>query len=118
MKRALLAVLLLGSAVGAAPALAHGGIVETSIQDRQSLAAAPASFDVTFEHASAITSLTLLTADKAPIALEFRPSKAMTTRHSVPLPKLAPGSYTLAWKSLAKDGHVMPGAVSFTVAGD
>lgn len=117
MKASILAVLLLASGLTAAPALALGDMVETSIRDRDSFAAAPAVFKVTFQHESAITSLMLMTADNRQIALSFKPSKTMATEFSIPLPQLAKGVYTLAWKSVAKDGHAMPGAVRFTVTG-
>ena len=116
MKR-LLPVLLAAALMGAAPAFAHGGMIETSIHDNAKLAEAPEDFKVTFQHESAITSMMLMTADKKPIALGFKPSKDLGKEFSVPLPKLAAGSYILSWKSMAKDGHAMPGAVRFTVTG-
>src|SRR6185436_8342510 len=116
MKR-LLPVLLAAALMSAAPAFAHGGMIETSIHDNAKLAHAPADFKVTFEHESAITSMMLMTADKKPMALGFKPSKALGKEFSIPLPNLPAGSYVLSWKSMAKDGHAMPGAVRFTVPG-
>ena len=117
MKNKLLTLMLAATLLGASPALAHGGMMETSIHDKASLAQAPAEFKVTFQHESAFTSLMLMTADKTMIAIDFKPSKAMGTEFRIPLPALAKGSYTLSWKSMAKDGHAMPGAVRFTVTG-
>lgn len=117
MKARILAALLLGASLSAAPAFAHGGMVETSIHDKETFAKAPETFKVTFEHESAITSLMLMSADNKHVAVDFKPSKTMATEFNVPLPQLAKGTYTLSWKSLAKDGHAMPGAVRFTVTG-
>ena len=117
MKSRIIATLLAAAALGAAPAFAHGGMMETSIHDNASFAQAPAEFKVEFEHESAITNLMLMTADKKMIALDFKPSKTMGKDYTIPLPTLAAGSYTLSWKSMAKDGHAMPGAVRFTVTG-
>ena len=117
MKARLLATLLAAATLSAAPAFAHGGMMETSIHDNASFAQAPAEFKVEFEHESAITNLMLITADKKMIALDFKPSKTMGKDYTIPLPTLATGSYTLSWKSMAKDGHAMPGAVRFTVTG-
>jgi methionine-rich copper-binding protein CopC len=117
MKARILAAVLLGASLSAAPAFAHGGMIETSIHDKDSFAAAPASFQVTFQHESAITSLMLMTADKQHVAVNFKPSKTMAKEFTIPLPTLGKGAYTLSWKSLAKDGHAMPGAVRFTVTG-
>jgi len=117
MKARLLATLLAAAALSAAPAFAHGGMMETSIHDKASFAQAPADFKVTFEHESAITSIMLMTVDKTMFALDFKPSKTLGKDFTVPLPKLPAGSYILSWKSMAKDGHAMPGAVRFTVTG-
>ena len=117
MKARLLATLLAVAALGAAPAFAHGGMVETSIENNASFAQAPAEFKVEFEHESAITNVMLMTADNKMIALDFKPSKAMGKDYTIALPTLAAGGYTLSWKSMAKDGHAMPGAVRFTVTG-
>lgn len=117
MKARILAAILLGASLSAAPAFAHGGMVETSIHDGATLTGAPTTFTVSFQHDSAITSLMLMDADKKIYAVDFKPSKAMGKEYKIPLPQLAKGSYTLSWKSLAKDGHAMPGAVRFTVTG-
>ena len=117
MKNKLLTAILTAALLGASPAFAHGGMVETSIHDNARLAAAPADFKVTFEHESAITSIMLMTADNKHIALDFKPSKTLGKEFVVPLPKLEKGSYTLSLKSMAKDGHAMPGAVRFAVTG-
>lgn len=117
MRKPLLATLLAVSLLSAVPAFAHGGMVETSIHDTAKFAKAPADFKVTFEHESAITSMMLMTADKKMLPLSFKPSKTLGKEFTIPLPKLAAGKYTLSWKSMAKDGHAMPGAVRFTVTG-
>lgn len=117
MKARILAALLLGAGLAASPAVAHGGKTETSIHDKDSFATAPSTFNVTFQHESAITSVTLMTGDNKNIAIGFKPSKTMAKEFSIPLPPLAKGAYTLSWKSLAKDGHAMPGEVHFTVTG-
>lgn len=117
MKARLFATFLAAAALSAAPAFAHGGMVETSIHDNARFAQAPADFKVTFEYESAITSIMLMTADKKMLALNFKPSKTLGKDFTIPLPKLPAGSYTLSWKSMAKDGHAMPGAVKFTVIG-
>ena len=117
MKNRLLILMMTAALLGASPALARGGMMETSIHDKASLSQAPAEFKVTFQHESAITSLMLMTADKKMIAVNFKPSKTLGKEFTIPLPKLDKGDYTLSWKSMAKDGHAMPGAVRFTVTG-
>ncbi|HWA21939.1 MAG TPA: copper resistance CopC family protein [Caulobacterales bacterium] len=115
--KAPLAALILGASLLAGPAFAHGGMVETSIHDQQKFAAAPTSVKVNFEHESAITSVTLMTAAKKQIAVDFKPTKDMGKEYTIPLPQLGKGAYILSYKSVSKDGHAMSGAVSFTVTG-
>src|SRR5690348_5246879 len=110
MKVHILAAALLGASLTVAPAFAHGGMVETSIHDKDKFAKAPATFNVSFEHDSAITSLMLMDGANKHVAMDFKPSKTMAKDFSIPLPQLPKGTYTLSWKSLAKDGHAMPGA--------
>lgn len=117
MKARPFATLILGIGLFASPALAHGGMVETSIHNQAKFAVAPPSLKVTFEHDSAITSVTLMTAAKKQIAVDFKPSKEMSKAYTIPLPQLAKGAYIFSWKSVAKDGHAMPGAIRFTVTG-
>lgn len=117
MKAPLFSALVLACGLIAVPAFAHGGMVETSIHDQAKLAAAPPSLTVTFEHDSAITSVSLMTAEKKPLAIAFKPSKDFAKEYTIPLPQLSKGSYVLSWKSVAKDGHAMPGAIRFTVTG-
>ncbi|MGH6950978.1 MAG: copper resistance protein CopC [Vitreimonas sp.] len=40
----------------------------------------------------------------------------MAARHTIALPRLSAGQYTLAWRTIAGDGHAMSGAVHFTIA--
>lgn len=117
MRNQLLMAALVAALLGASPAFAHGGMMETSIHDNASFTQAPAEFKVSFEKESAITNVMLMTADNKMIAVEFKPSKAPGKEFTIPLPKLAKGAYTLSWKSMGKDGHAMPGAVRFTVTG-
>ena len=37
---------------------------------------------------------------------------------SVPLPQLTPGTYTVSWRAVSDDGHVMPGTLHFTLGAD
>jgi hypothetical protein len=37
---------------------------------------------------------------------------------SIPPPPLTPGTYSVSWRVVSDDGHVMAGALHFTLAGD
>lgn len=118
MKRLLLALVAISlPLVAASPAIAHTAVRETSITDNSTLAAAPENFTVTFSAATGLANVTLTNAAGRVIALDYTPPRAMATTFTIPLPTLAPGAYTISWRTMAHDGHVMPGAIHFTVAG-
>lgn len=118
MKRLLLAIVTISlPIVAVSPALAHTAVRETSITDNATLSAPPANFTVTFSAATGLANVTLTNAAGREIALDYAPPHTTATTFTIPLPTLAPGAYTLSWRTMAHDGHVMPGAVHFTVAG-
>jgi len=79
-----------------------------------SVGKAPEQIVLTFSEAARITALTLQHEDEAPRKLTPLPAE-MATRLTIPLPKLSPGRYTLSWRVVSDDGHVVPGALHFTV---
>jgi hypothetical protein len=62
----------------------------------------------------ALTRVSLVEGRQRRTALEISKESVMD-RIIVPLPPLAPGVYTLAYKVLAIDGHVTKGLIQFTV---
>ncbi len=103
--------------LAATPALAHTSVRDMSIADNASLASAPESFTVVFSRAVGLASVVLTNAAGQTIPLAFTPPQDMAASHTIPLPALQPGSYTLSWRTIAPDGHAMPGAVHFTLTG-
>jgi methionine-rich copper-binding protein CopC len=79
-----------------------------------SVGAAPEHIVLTFSEAARITVMTLQREGEEPRKLAPLPAE-MATRVSVPLPKLSPGKYTLSWRVVGEDGHVVPGALHFTI---
>lgn len=118
MKRLLLAlVAALLPIAAASPAMAHTTVRETSIADNATLSAPPTSFTVTFSTATGLANVTLTNAAGREIALDYAPPRAMATSFTVPLPALARGAYAISWRTMAHDGHIMAGAIHFTVTG-
>ncbi len=118
MKRLLLAlVAILLPIAAASPALAHTAVRETSIPDNATLSAPPSNFTVRFSASTGLANVTLTNAAGREIALDYTPPHAMATTFTIQLPTLAPGAYMISWRTMARDGHVMPGAIHFTVTG-
>jgi methionine-rich copper-binding protein CopC len=75
---------------------------------------APQQVVLTFSEAGRITSMTLQREGEEPHKLTPLPAE-VAARITVPLPKLSPGKYTLSWRAVGDDGHIVPGALHFTV---
>jgi hypothetical protein len=73
------------------------------------------SLSLTFTKAVRLMTLKLIGKD-VDLALEVDRSAPASRSFSVPLPTVAPGAYEVNWTATARDGHVMTGAFSFTVA--
>ena len=74
----------------------------------------PERFSVTFPHAMILKTVTLTAEGQAPVEVTV-PTAPTAATVSVPLPRLAPGTYTAAWTAEGPDGHKMSGSVSFMV---
>lgn len=75
---------------------------------------APEHIVLSFSEAARITAMTLQRESEEPRKITPLPAQA-AARITVPLPKLSPGKYTLSWRAVGDDGHVVPGALHFTV---
>jgi methionine-rich copper-binding protein CopC len=111
-----LAALIAISANGPA-AFAHTRVYKTSIADNASIAVSPRSFAIEFEAKTAIASVSLTTAAGKAVPLTYTPPRDKAASFTIPLPVLSAGAYTLTWRAIGSDGHVMPGAVHFTITG-
>ena len=117
MKRLSLALATAAALMAATPALAHTAVRETNIAENATLARAPANFTVVFSGPTGLANVTLTDAAGSAVPLNYTPPRAMASSFAIPLPALAPGAYTLAWRTIAHDGHAMPGAIHFTISG-
>jgi methionine-rich copper-binding protein CopC len=120
MKRnRIMAAAIAAIAVLAAPpaALAHTNVHKTSIADNARLTAPPASFTVEFKGKTGLAKAALTDASGKVIPLAYKPPAGMAASFTIPLPALPAGKYTLSWRTISSDGHAMPGAVHFTIAG-
>jgi methionine-rich copper-binding protein CopC len=114
------AVLALVLGVPVAPALAHAALVKTEPPRRALLAKAPAEVRLWFneEIESAYASLVVLDPGKHPVT-EVTPHLAPGDQKSLvlPLPELTPGKYSVTFRVLSLDGHVIQSSFDFTVQG-
>jgi copper resistance protein C len=106
--------------VHAAPALAHSMLIKAEPPRRAVLAKAPTQVQLWFneEIEGDYASLVVLDAEKHPVT-EIKPQLAPDDRKSIvlPLPELTPGKYSVKFRVLSVDGHVVESYFDFTVMG-
>ena len=121
LKRAAVgALMVMAMCVHAAPALAHSMLVKAEPPRRAVLAKAPTQVRLWFneEIESAYASLVVLDTGKNPVT-EVKPQLAPDDQKSIvlPLPELTPGKYSVKFRVLSVDGHVVESYFDFTVKG-
>ena len=116
MKRFAAAIAMTVAMIAATPVLAHTTVRETSIAENATLATAPATFKIVFSGATGLAHVTLTDSTGRPVVLNYTPPRKMATSFAIPLPTLSPGAYTLSWRTIAHDGHAMPGEIHFTIS--
>ncbi len=104
------------AATAAVPAMAHVAVASTSIAQNATLTVAPETFTVSFSGKTVLATVALEKTGADRIPLTYAPSRAPAASFTIPLPKLSAGHYTLTWRTMSSDGHVVTGAVKFSVA--
>lgn len=117
MKRLVMAISAAALITLTTPAFAHTSVRETNIAENAVLARAPATFTIVFSGPTGLANITLTDSAGRAVALNYTPPRQMASAFAIPLPALTPGAYTLTWRTIAHDGHAMPGAVHFTISG-
>jgi copper transport protein len=96
-------------------ASAHTSAQSISIADGAKLQTAPETVTITFKHTARFGSVRLETIGGERVPVSYTPPSAAATTFTIPFPPLRPDSYRVTWRVIATDGHVMTGAVAFTV---
>ncbi len=104
--------------VHAAPVLAHAQLVKAEPARRAALDKAPTQVRLWFneEIEGAYTSLSVLGANKKPVT-DAKPKVVPDDPKSVvlPLPDLKPGKYTVKFRVLSVDGHIVDESFNYKV---
>lgn len=120
-RRTLLGFLLgaVGTAIRPSPVRAHAALVRSSPARRATLGRSPARVQLWFSERlePAYSSVSVWTADGRRVdAGDARVEPEDPTQLSVGLPALAPGRYTVRFRVLSVDGHIVESTLPFTVA--
>lgn len=96
--------------------LAHSTTASTTPANGAVLKAAPAEFMLMFNAASKVTKLTLQKKGDAE-EQKLGPLSGDATQHfAIAAPKLGPGEYTLRYRTVSTDNHIMSGTVKFSIS--
>lgn len=102
-------------------ALAHSMLVKAEPPRRAVLTKSPTHVRLWFNEKieGDYASLVVLDAQKQPIT-DVKPTLALDDQKSIvlPLPELAPGKYSVKFRVLSVDGHVVESTFDFTIKGD
>jgi methionine-rich copper-binding protein CopC len=96
---------------------AHAHLQKSSPADNSVITAPPANLVLNFSEAARLTALSIQKGSEPEQKLKSLPTTA-AVQISVALPQLTPGTYSVSWRVLSDDGHVMSGALHFTLAAD
>jgi methionine-rich copper-binding protein CopC len=95
-------------------AFAHAILVKADPANGSTVKAAPTKFVLTFGEPAKLTALSLQKGAEPAKKIGPLPTD-ISAEFSIPAPKMEPGKYTLSWRVVGDDGHVLPGKVTFTV---
>jgi methionine-rich copper-binding protein CopC len=101
----------------AVTASAHAHLQKASPADGSVVTTSPSRIVLNFSEAAHLTAATIQKGVESRQSLKPLPAAA-ARQISVPLPQLTPGSYSVTWRVVSEDGHVMSGTLRFTLAPD
>ena len=107
-------IFILSLSLFATSALAHTVLSGSVPAQDTVVAASPEQLVLTFSTDVQITALTLSDAASVSYDLGALPTTAQQ-EFSIPVPSLAPGYYTVAWRAVGADTHVVSGEINFSV---
>jgi methionine-rich copper-binding protein CopC len=98
-------------------ASAHAHLEKSIPADGSVITTSPANLVLNFSAAARLTALSIQKGDDPKQNLKPLPTTA-AQQISVALPQLAPGTYSVSWRVMSDDGHVMSGTLHFTLVSD
>ena len=96
---------------------AHAHLQKSSPADNSTITISPSNLVLNFSEAARLTALSIQKDNASQQTLKPLPTTA-AQQISIPLPPLTPGSYAVSWRVVSDDGHVMAGALHFTLTAD
>jgi methionine-rich copper-binding protein CopC len=98
-------------------ASAHAQLSSSVPADQASVQTPPKELVLHFSEAVRLTALTVTRDGDRPQQVGSLPA-SMLKDFSIAAPELAAGHYSVSWRALAPDAHVMTGTFAFTIGGE
>ncbi len=95
-------------------AYAHTHLVSSVPAEGATLASSPPALVLRFSEEARIATATIQRAQEPGQLLRDQPATAAQSS-TLPLPPLAVGAYTVRWRVLGRDSHVMSGELHFSI---
>lgn len=97
-----------------AAACAHAHLQQSIPAEGSVLTQPPSRFDLTFNEAATLTALSLQKEGQPVQKIAGLPTKP-SAQFNIPAPRLDAGSYTLTFRALSEDSHVVLGSIRFKI---
>ena len=97
-------------------AQAHTHLKESLPAEGSTVKTAPGNITLTFSEPARLTALAIQKDGGEEQKIAPLPTES-AAKVTVPAPKLEPGKYTVTWRVVSGDSHIMSGKLHFTVAG-
>jgi methionine-rich copper-binding protein CopC len=102
----------------AVSASAHAHLQKSTPDEGSVITTSPSNLLLNFSEAARLTALSIQKGGESPQNLKPSPATAAQRQISVPLPPLTPGVYSVSWRVVSDDGHMMSGTLHFTLVAD
>jgi methionine-rich copper-binding protein CopC len=97
-------------------AFAHAHLLQATPADGSALTQAPSTFSLKFNEAATLTALSVQKDGQPAQKMNDLPTKP-SAQFNIAAPRLDAGSYTLNFRALSDDNHVVSGAIKFKIGG-
>lgn len=92
---------------------AHGMLGPTFPTDGAMMHEPTDRLEVNFNTPMKLVNLKLISSSGKPVAIDFERSKTSAKNFTTPVSGLKPDNYTVHWKAIGDDGHLMKGSYHF-----
>ena len=92
---------------------AHGMLDSTYPKDGAMMMEPTDRVEVSFNSPMKLINVKLIDSTGKPLSIDFKRSKEAGTQFKVVMPTLTPDNYTVHWKAMGDDGHMVKGTFGF-----